>query len=50
MADPRTGKVISAPQRMKDMLGIAKLTDDAGLDVIGVGEHHSLRFVNSATA
>ncbi len=50
VADPRTGKVISAPQRMKDMLGIAKLADDAGLDVIGVGEHHSLRFVNSATA
>jgi alkanesulfonate monooxygenase SsuD/methylene tetrahydromethanopterin reductase-like flavin-dependent oxidoreductase (luciferase family) len=29
---------------------MARLADDAGLDVIGVGEHHALHYVNSATA
>jgi alkanesulfonate monooxygenase SsuD/methylene tetrahydromethanopterin reductase-like flavin-dependent oxidoreductase (luciferase family) len=50
IADPRTGRVPSAPERMRQMLDLAKLADDAGLDVFGVGEHHALRYVNSATA
>jgi alkanesulfonate monooxygenase SsuD/methylene tetrahydromethanopterin reductase-like flavin-dependent oxidoreductase (luciferase family) len=35
---------------MRQMMDMAKLADEAGLDVIGVGEHHALRYVNSATA
>jgi len=50
VADPRTGRVPSASERVRDMLAMAKLADDAGLDVLGVGEHHALRYVNSATA
>jgi alkanesulfonate monooxygenase SsuD/methylene tetrahydromethanopterin reductase-like flavin-dependent oxidoreductase (luciferase family) len=35
---------------MRQMLEMARLADEAGLDIIGVGEHHALRYVNSATA
>jgi len=28
---------------------MAEIADEAGLDIIGVGEHHGLNFVNSAT-
>ena len=50
VADPRTGRTKAARERMRDMIEMAKLADEAGLDVIGVGEHHALRYVNSATA
>ncbi|PAP78974.1 hypothetical protein B1759_16210 [Rubrivirga sp. SAORIC476] len=35
---------------MRQMLSLARQADAAGLDVVGVGEHHGLGFVNSATA
>lgn len=35
---------------MKQMIDMAVLADEAGLDIIGVGEHHGAEFVNSATA
>ncbi|ODT21685.1 MAG: hypothetical protein ABS35_16680 [Kaistia sp. SCN 65-12] len=50
VADPHTGRKPSAGERMRQMLDMARLADDAGLDIIGVGEHHGLDFVNSATA
>lgn len=50
VADPHTGRKPSPSERMRQMLDMAKLADEAGLDIIGVGEHHSLGFVNSATA
>jgi alkanesulfonate monooxygenase SsuD/methylene tetrahydromethanopterin reductase-like flavin-dependent oxidoreductase (luciferase family) len=50
VADPKTGRTPSAHERMRDMLAMAKLADEAGLDILGVGEHHALRYVNSATA
>ncbi|MDB6060738.1 MAG: hypothetical protein JWM78_841 [Verrucomicrobiaceae bacterium] len=50
VADPHTGKSVAPQQRMDQILETAKLADDAGLDLFGVGEHHSLRYVNSATA
>lgn len=50
VADPHTGRKPSPAERMRQMLDMARLADDAGLDVIGVGEHHGLGFVNSATA
>lgn len=50
VADPHTGRKPSPAERMRQMLDMARLADDVGLDVIGVGEHHGLGFVNSATA
>lgn len=49
-ADPYTGKKPSSTERMRQLIEMARLADEAGLDVIGVGEHHGLDFVNSATA
>jgi alkanesulfonate monooxygenase SsuD/methylene tetrahydromethanopterin reductase-like flavin-dependent oxidoreductase (luciferase family) len=50
VADPQTGTKVSGAQRMRQMLEMAQVADEAGLDIIGVGEHHGLGFVNSATA
>jgi probable LLM family oxidoreductase len=47
--DPFTGKTISTQQRLKEILEAAKMADDAGLDVFGVGEHHRLDYAVSAT-
>jgi alkanesulfonate monooxygenase SsuD/methylene tetrahydromethanopterin reductase-like flavin-dependent oxidoreductase (luciferase family) len=47
---PGTGLTVSAQERMRQMLELARVADELGLDVFGVGEHHSLRHVNSATA
>ena len=46
--DPVTGRSISARQRMKEVLEAAKLADDAGLDIFGVGEHHRLDYAISS--
>lgn len=46
--DPHTGKTLSAGERIKEILQAAKLADDAGLDVFGVGEHHRLDYATSA--
>ena len=50
VTNPITGKTVSAQERMNQMLEMAQIAEEAGLDIIGVGEHHSLKFVNSATA
>lgn len=50
VADPHTGKKPTSIERTRQLMDMARLADDAGLDVIGVGEHHGLGFVNSATA
>ncbi|RYJ44215.1 LLM class flavin-dependent oxidoreductase [Flavobacterium beibuense] len=46
--DPITGKKTSQHQRIKEIIEAAKLADDAGFDVIGIGEHHTSDFVLSA--
>lgn len=46
--DPHTGKAISAKQRLDEIIEAAKLADEAGLDVVGVGEHHRLDYAVSA--
>ena len=46
--DPLTGRTISAHQRIKEMIEAAKLADEAGLDVFGLGEHHRLDYAVSA--
>lgn len=40
--DPTTGRAISTSQRYAEVLAAAKLADEAGLDVFGIGEHHRL--------
>ncbi|ETI70396.1 LLM class flavin-dependent oxidoreductase [Neobacillus vireti] len=47
-SDPHTGKTINAQQRIKEIIEAAKLADEAGLDVFGVGEHHRLDYATSA--
>lgn len=48
VADCHTGKKISPKQRLDEVIAAAKLADEAGLDVFGVGEHHRLDFVISS--
>ena len=35
VADPHTGRTVSGRERMRQMLEMAKLADDTGLDIIG---------------
>jgi probable LLM family oxidoreductase len=46
--DPHTGATVSAQQRIREIVDAAKLADEAGLDVFGVGEHHRLDYAVSA--
>jgi alkanesulfonate monooxygenase SsuD/methylene tetrahydromethanopterin reductase-like flavin-dependent oxidoreductase (luciferase family) len=48
--DPNTGRTISIRQRYAEILAAAKLADQAGLDVFGVGEHHRLDIPISSPA
>ncbi|RDW19436.1 LLM class flavin-dependent oxidoreductase [Oceanobacillus arenosus] len=49
VSDPRTGEIMSEHRRMKEMVAMAKLAEDAGLDVYGVGESHQKHFIASST-
>lgn len=44
------GQTIDAKKRIDDIIAAAKLADEAGLDLFGVGEHHRLDFVTSSYA
>jgi probable LLM family oxidoreductase len=46
--DPVTGQTPSPEQRVRETIEQAKLADEVGLDVFGVGEHHRTDFVGSA--
>ncbi|WP_053368796.1 LLM class flavin-dependent oxidoreductase [Bacillus sp. FJAT-27245] len=46
--EPFSGATISAHQRIKDIIEAAKLAEEAGLDLFGVGEHHRLDYAVSA--
>ena len=48
LKDPIQGQKISAQQRIQEIIDAARLADEAGLDVFGVGELHALDFVVSA--
>lgn len=48
--DPNSGKSISPDQRIKEIIEAAKIADEAGLDLFGVGEHHRLDFAVSTPA
>lgn len=47
--NPINGETISAKQRIDEIVAAAKLADEAGLDIFGVGEHHRLDFAVSST-
>ena len=44
------GPVVSAEQRLRDLVEEVELADQVGLDVFGVGEHHRPDFAVSAPA
>lgn len=46
--DPVTGRLPSPRQRVRETIEQAKVADEVGLDVFGVGEHHRSDFVGSA--
>ncbi|WP_314588651.1 LLM class flavin-dependent oxidoreductase [Paenibacillus terrigena] len=46
--DIQTGHKISPAQRLHEIVEAAKLADEAGIDVFGVGEHHRLDFALSS--
>ena len=48
--DPLDGHIISAEQRMRDLVEEAELADRVGLDVFGVGEHHRPDLIVSSPA
>lgn len=43
--DPVTGRLPSPRQRVRETIEQAKVADEVGLDVFGVGEHHRRDFV-----
>ncbi|CAM3205895.1 LLM class flavin-dependent oxidoreductase [Paenibacillus taichungensis] len=44
------GNTPTAQSRVEDIIQMAKMADEAGLDIFGVGEHHRLDFVTSSYA
>jgi probable LLM family oxidoreductase len=48
--DPATGGLVSAEERLRDLLEEIELADRVGLDVFGVGEHHRPDYLASAPA
>lgn len=48
MANPHTGELISAQQRIKEIIEAAKLAEQAGIDVFSVGESHQEYFTTQA--
>src|SRR5690625_4711927 len=50
ISDPNTGKRISAQQRIKEIIELAKLAEQAGLDFFSVGESHQEYFTTQAHA
>lgn len=48
MPDPHTGERISAEQRIQDIVELAKLSEQAGIDFFSVGESHQEYFATQA--
>ncbi|HEX6965026.1 MAG TPA: LLM class flavin-dependent oxidoreductase [Gemmatimonadaceae bacterium] len=49
-ADARTGQMVSAEERLRDLLEEIELADQVGLDVFGIGEHHRPEYLSSSPA
>ncbi|UKS24056.1 LLM class flavin-dependent oxidoreductase [Paenibacillus sp. HWE-109] len=50
LADPVSKQKRSPARRLKDIIAAAKLADEVGLDVFGLGEHHKPDFAISSPA
>lgn len=48
LPNPHTGAMISAEQRIRELIEASKLADEAGLDVFAVGESHQTHFTTQA--
>ena len=48
LRNPHTGDLISAEQRIGELIEASKLADEAGLDVFAVGESHQTHFTTQA--
>ncbi len=48
--DANTGRIVSAEQRLCDLMEEIELADQVGLDVFGIGEHHRDDYVVSSPA
>ncbi|HET7623022.1 MAG TPA: LLM class flavin-dependent oxidoreductase [Gemmatimonadaceae bacterium] len=48
--DSHSGHLVSAEQRLADLLEEIELADQVGLDVFGVGEHHRADYIVSSPA
>ncbi|WP_203863562.1 LLM class flavin-dependent oxidoreductase, partial [Planobispora rosea] len=46
--DPTTGRAPSEAERIQAIVTIAKKTEEAGLDVFALGEHHNPPFFSSS--
>src|ERR1043166_8894049 len=46
--DPTTGRTPSEAERIQSVLQIAKKTEEVGLDVFALGEHHNPPFFSSS--
>ncbi|MFD6755240.1 LLM class flavin-dependent oxidoreductase [Micromonospora gifhornensis] len=47
-ADPATGRLPEPRQHLRSLVELARVADQGGLDVLGVGEHHRSDFVATA--
>jgi probable LLM family oxidoreductase len=45
-----SGQLVSADQRLRDLLEEIELADQVGLDVFGIGEHHRPEYLSSTPA
>jgi probable LLM family oxidoreductase len=50
VADPVTGHIVTAQQRIAHLLDEIELADKVGLDQFGLGEHHRIEYLDSAPA
>ncbi|MCR8630601.1 LLM class flavin-dependent oxidoreductase [Paenibacillus radicis (ex Xue et al. 2023)] len=48
LPNPHTGTMISAEQRIQELIEASKLADEAGLDAFAVGESHQTHFTTQA--
>lgn len=48
--DAETGKPLHPAKRLSNLMEEIELADQAGLDVVGIGEHHRSEYISSAPA
>jgi len=48
--NPETGKKLHPSERLKNLMEEIELADQAGLNVVGIGEHHREEYISSAPA